>query len=91
MYNGGKNNDYPSTLPIGNAYIGYDCSTKKLCVAAYLNDATLLEPPSNCYVVRSSSSSWVSIGAGNNKLSVPDTNYVRFKDRDIGKCLYAVG
>jgi hypothetical protein len=92
MYNGGKNNDFPNTLPIGNSFIGYDCTTKKLCVAAYLNDEILFGPSFDCVVEPLISSSWVSIDENRNKLTSANADsfmYVKypngFIDRTIGE------
>jgi hypothetical protein len=94
MYNGGKNDDLPNTPAIGNAYLGYDCTTSKLCVAAYLNIATYFVGQ-NCQVVMSPDSSWVSINDENNKYKDTTASVVNFKyvkypnglesDRTIGK------
>lgn len=90
MYNAGRNND--RSIPIGNSYTGYDCSTNRLCVAAYLNDTTYFEA-NNCRIVVSSASSWISINGASNKYFVPDnttpnSHYVSFPGdpaRLIGK------
>jgi hypothetical protein len=85
MYNAGRNND--GSEIIGNSYTGYDCSTNKLCVAAYL-----IEPYfslNDCSVDRSSASSWVSINGGSNKYFVPNSDtlsshYVEYPDDSPG-------
>jgi len=91
MYNAGRNQD--GTLPIGNAYIAYDCVTSKLCVAAYLNDEEYFTFH-NCSAKVSDASSWVSINGASNKLKESTDNinfmYVKFpdgldSDRTIGK------
>jgi hypothetical protein len=89
LYNGGKNKD-SATPAIGNATIGYDCSTSKLCVAAYLSNQTYFEE-NDCKVVESDTSSWVSIGTGDNKYKRTTSGasfmYVKTPgtDRTIGK------
>jgi hypothetical protein len=65
MYIGGKNNDDASL--VGRAYVGYDCSTSRLCVAAYLDNEDLFKtatPGRNCTIVKSSDSTWVSYDNG---------------------------
>lgn len=57
MYIGGKNKD-PDFL-VGRAYVGYDCSAHKLCVAAYLDNQASFGTL-NCTIVKSSGSTWVS-------------------------------
>jgi len=85
LYNGGKNKD-SATPAIGNATIGYDCSTSKLCVAAYLSNQTYFEG-NDCKVVESDGSSWVSIGTGTDENKYKGVTYVKFPgtDRTIGK------
>jgi len=96
LYNGGKNKD-SATPAIGNATIGYDCSTSKLCVAAYLSNQTYFEG-NDCKVVESENASWVSIndrvgGVGvvlYKRSSASNFAYVKFPaglstDRTIGK------
>lgn len=97
MYSGGRNKDPINTPAIGNAYIGYDCSTGNLCVAAYLSDQTYFEG-NDCKVVESENASWVSIndrvgGVGvvlYKRSSASNFAYVKFPaglstDRTIGK------
>ena len=69
MYNAGRNND--GSPQIGNSFVGYDCVTGKLCVAAYLLQPYLDD--NGCSIVIDSASSWISIN-GDKDFFVPNTN-----------------
>ena len=101
MYNAGKNQN-PATPRIGTAFVAFDCTEKKLCVAAYMNGTTIFGIPGyDCTIDQVSASTWIQI-AINDKNG--DTKkyfageavafeYVKFPDnsfpggqRPIGKC-----
>jgi hypothetical protein len=79
---------------MSKAFLGYDCNSKILCVAAYLLP-TLLADDTSCSVVENDGESWVEFTDGSPAVKLYETSsganftYVKYAGGTTGKTIGA--